>query len=110
MSDELKPCPADIDEALAFVDSGTSTGGQTTHRTLKMLAEEVRRLRTQPDDTRMLDWLDEVNRDANIRNGTEYGWRFDINHNRAALTDHNLPALDVRAAIQKAMAQQQNTP
>jgi hypothetical protein len=54
-------------------------------------------------DTSRLNWLDEVNRRANERNGTVYGWRFDINHNRAALTDHNLPALTIRQAIDEAM-------
>jgi len=51
------------------------------------------------EDTARLDWLDQVNTRTNDRVGTSYGWKFDINHNRAALTDHNLPALHVRAAI-----------
>jgi|GEM_PF-2059712 len=54
-------------------------------------------------DGERLDWLDEVNRKANERNGTVYGWRFDINHNRAALMDHNWPALSIRAAIDAAI-------
>jgi hypothetical protein len=54
-------------------------------------------------DTRRLNWLDEVNQRTNQRTGTVYGWRFDINHNRAALTDHNLPAVMVRQAIDEAM-------
>jgi hypothetical protein len=53
-------------------------------------------------DTARLDWLDQVNTRTNDRVGTSYGWKFDINHNRAALTDHNLPALHVRAAIDEA--------
>lgn len=53
-------------------------------------------------DAERLDWLDDVNRRSNERNGTTYGWKFDINHNRAALTDHNLPALSIREAIDKA--------
>lgn len=73
------------------------------------LREENARLRTaldkEPDkkDADRLDWLDRVNAGANKRNGTKYGWKFDINHNRAALTDCNCPALSVREAIDKAM-------
>lgn len=52
-----------------------------------------------PEDRARLDWLDQVNAKANDRNKTTYGWRFDINHNRSALTDHNHPALSVREAI-----------
>lgn len=54
-------------------------------------------------DAERLDWLDRVNENANRHNGTVYGWRFDINHNRAALTDMHLPALTVREAIDRAM-------
>ena len=54
------------------------------------------------EDTARLDWLDQANTRTNDRAGTSYGWKFDINHNRAALTDHNLPALHVRAAIDEA--------
>jgi hypothetical protein len=53
-------------------------------------------------DTERLNWLDSVNTRTNQRVGTSYGWKFDINHNRAALSDHNLPALHVRAAIDAA--------
>lgn len=57
-------------------------------------------------DTARLDWLDRVNREANARNGTVYGWRFDLNHNRAEvrLSDSNIPALPVREALDAAMA------
>ena len=54
------------------------------------------------EDKERLDWLDRVNENTNERNGTNYGWRYDINHNRAALTDCNLPALSIRAAIDAA--------
>jgi hypothetical protein len=54
-------------------------------------------------DTWRLDWLDAVNKRTNERNGTVYGWRYDINHNRAALTDMHSPALTVREAIDTAM-------
>lgn len=51
------------------------------------------------EDRARLDWLDQVNANSNSRNGTTYGWRYDINHNRAALTDCNYPALSIREAI-----------
>jgi hypothetical protein len=53
-------------------------------------------------DTDRLDWLDAVNQRANSRNGSKYGWKFEINHNRAALTDNNSPTLSIRAAIDAA--------
>lgn len=55
------------------------------------------------NDTSRLDWLDQVNANTNERNGTRYGWKYDINHNRAALTDHNWPPLSIREAIDAAM-------
>lgn len=54
------------------------------------------------EDAERLDWLESVNLRSNERNGTVYGWKYDINHNRAALTDHNLPALTIREAIDAA--------
>jgi len=66
------------------------------------------------EDRERLDWLDEVNRKINQDHDTEYGWRFGVNHLRAevSLTDCNLPALDVRAAIDaaKALADTKGTP
>jgi len=53
-------------------------------------------------DTDRLDWLDAVNQRANARYGSKYGWKFENNHNRAALTDNNAPALSVREAIDAA--------
>lgn len=58
---------------------------------------------TVEKDAARLDWLDEVNRKTNVHYGTQYGWKFDINHNRAALTDHNWPARTVRQAIDAAI-------
>ena len=58
-----------------------------------------------PTDKERLDWLDKVNRNLNAIAGTEYGWKFEMNHNRSALTDHNLPVLTVREAIDAAMAE-----
>ena len=54
------------------------------------------------EDRNRLDWLDQINRRTNEHYGTKYGWKFDINHNRAALTDHNFPVLTVREAIDAA--------
>lgn len=54
-------------------------------------------------DAERLDWLDATNKRTNERYGTVYGWKFDINHNRAALTDHNWPARSIREAIDAAM-------
>lgn len=64
--------------------------------------EMVKRCEQLLEDAARLNWLDDVNSRTNERNGTKYGWRFDINHNRAALTDHNYPALPVREAIDAA--------
>jgi len=57
------------------------------------------RVRELEEDRARLDWLDSVNLHMNERNGSVYGWKYDINHNRASLTDHNLPALTIREAI-----------
>jgi hypothetical protein len=71
---------------------------------------DVRTLYTAPavgtveKDAERLDWLDEINRQTNEHYGTTYGWKFDINHNRAALMDHNWPALSIREAIDAAIA------
>ena len=78
-----------------------------TNKPTDRIEAETQRLRNQKTDTRRLDWLDEVNRRTNERIGTVYGWRFDINHNRAALMDHNSPALTIRQAIDKAMTDHQ---
>lgn len=64
-------------------------------------AAEARATAAEEDAAR-LDWLDAVNLRTNERNGNVYGWRYDINHNRAALSDHNLPALTIREAIDSA--------
>lgn len=70
------------------------------------LEKERDRLQTElevaSEDSGRLDWLDQVNRRSNDQNNTVYGWKFDINHNRAALTDCNIPALTVREAIDAA--------
>lgn len=54
------------------------------------------------EDKARLDWLDGVNAGTNRRNGTRYGWKFDINHNRAALADCHHPPLSVREALDSA--------
>jgi hypothetical protein len=59
-------------------------------------------------DQQRLDFLDRVNQSTNERIGSRYGWKFDINHNRAALTDHNHPALTVREALDHALSNLMN--
>lgn len=54
-------------------------------------------------DIRRLSFLHLANKHMNEHNRTVYGWRLEANHNRIALTDHNLPALSVREAIDDAM-------
>lgn len=54
-------------------------------------------------DIRRLNFLHLANKHMNERNRTVYGWKLEANHNRIALTDHNLPALSVRQAIDNAM-------
>lgn len=57
-----------------------------------------------PTDSERLDFLDRCNRQMNERYGTEYGWRFDWNHNRVCmLSDSNIPAISVRDALDRAM-------
>ena len=75
--------------------------------TRKMIdAERLAELET---DKARLDWLDSVNLKSNERNGTVYGWQYDINHNRAALTDCHLPAFTVREAIDAARFPEKRT-
>lgn len=66
---------------------------------LRTALAEIERL-TQ--DRARFNWLDHVNANINERNGSKYGWKYDINHNRAALTDCNFPALSIREAIDAA--------
>ncbi|MDB5975115.1 MAG: hypothetical protein JWR07_1875 [Nevskia sp.] len=54
-------------------------------------------------DAERLDFLDSMNARKNVQNGTTYGWKLEENHNRIALSDHNFPALSVRAAIDAAI-------
>lgn len=56
------------------------------------------------DDASRLDWLDEMNRRKNEHHGTRYGWRYEANHNRIALSDHHFPVKTVREAIDEARA------
>lgn len=74
----------------------------------KMLEQSlgtVRELKSlsRNSDAARLDWLDAVTARTNQQNETTYGWKFEINHNRAALKDNNIPALSVREAIDAAM-------
>ena|ERR1700689_5255666 len=59
-------------------------------------------------DSLRLDFLDRVNAALNRHYGTTYGWKYDVNHNRCkiSLEDSHIPALSVRAALDKAMGSQ----
>ena len=104
--------PADAFDPMRFalqcirsICKDSPRNGQTWHDIDEIAANALSAAKTDRDgaeDTARLDWLDQVNTRTNDRVGTSYGWKFDINHNRAALTDHNLPALHVRAAIDEA--------
>jgi|SRR5581483_3930796 len=54
------------------------------------------------EDTVRLNYLDLRNQRKNERTGSNYGWKLEENHNRIALSDHNLPKLTVRQAIDEA--------
>lgn len=97
MDDDLKAVVERLSQSATFAEE---TG---RNRCDSILASDLRTLlsalRQRDEDAERLDWLDRVNAATNEHNGTTYGWRYDINHNRAALTDHNHPALTVRDAI-----------
>lgn len=58
------------------------------------------------EDTSRLDWLDAQNKRLNEYYGTSYGWKFDANFQRNAmmLNDSNYPVMDIRQAIDEAIA------
>lgn len=58
----------------------------------------------QTADAKRLDYLDARNAAKNLRHGTKYGWQLSENCNRIALEDHGWPPLDVRGAIDAAIA------
>lgn len=62
-------------------------------------AWQVKRELFDGEDAKRLDKLDAWNEHLNAKNGTFYGWSADVNHNRISLSDSNLPAVDVRDAI-----------
>lgn len=67
--------------------------------------EPVSQPYTLPEDTKRLDWLDAQNKRLNEYHGTSYGWKFDANFQRNAmsLNDSNYPVMNVRQAIDEAM-------
>jgi len=69
-----------------------------THIVRAVNAEEANR-----KDSERIDWMDAVNSNINNHYKTKYGWKWDVNHNRACLSDCNWPALTVRQAIDEAM-------
>lgn len=58
------------------------------------------------EDAKRLDWLDAQNKRLNEYYGTSYGWKFDANFQRNAmmLNDSNYPVMNVRQAIDEAIA------
>jgi hypothetical protein len=114
-ADGIPTTPSEADIEAAYLHSRWLRG-QVCNGEGRMLADlgyEVQRLRdelaaaqaelrTLREDRDRLDWLEGVTARTNARNFTTYGWRYDINHNRASLTDCNLPALSIRAAIDAA--------
>lgn len=95
-ADEKRALRVELEQALGIESLPPTAADESLRRGL----ETIKALK---NDRERLDWLDAVNRNTNERIGTTYGWKYDINHNRAALTDCNLPALSIRAAIDAAM-------
>jgi hypothetical protein len=98
-----------IEQGLSFDKSAAETMADMNCGTVVPLCRctcktEAPQPQAASEDSKRLDWLDEVNARTNEKHGTVYGWKFDINHNRAALMDHNWPAKSIRAAIDDARA------
>jgi hypothetical protein len=70
-----------------------------------LIPEESDQPKLGPTDKERLDWLDQVNKATNDRIGTKYGWKFDINHNRAAFSDNDAGGRAVRQALDEAIRQ-----
>jgi hypothetical protein len=68
-----------------------------------VVLELIRRLREAEKDSDRVNWLDKKNAEMNARTNSNYGWKFDVNHNRIALTDCNWPNHTARQAIDEAM-------
>ena len=106
LSSEINELPDRVRKYIAALETECDPAG--TIRENFRLGEENAGLRLEcewlAEDRNRLDWLDQINRRTNEHYGTKYGWKFDINHNRAALTDHNFPVLTVREAIDDAKA------
>lgn len=66
------------------------------------LAESKAELAKCREDAERLDFLDSMNMRKNAQNGTVYGWKLEENCNAIRLTDHNIPPLKVRSAIDAA--------
>lgn len=89
-------------ERVSFLEA-RRTELQAANNRLTERARVAERARTENiADSARLDWLDHVNARTNDRNKTHYGWRFEINHNRAALSDCHFPPRSVRTAIDEA--------
>ncbi|MGT9852038.1 hypothetical protein ACVSD9_25145 (plasmid) [Vibrio parahaemolyticus] len=64
---------------------------------------DVKKKSFSPSDTEILNFLDSLNKDQNVRYNSNYGWQVDVNHNRVSLNDMGRPGRDVRTAIVDSM-------
>lgn len=60
-------------------------------------------------DRSRLNYLDKLNTEFNERNGTQYGWKIDWNHNRIALIDSCPMQRTVREAIDEQSMKKEQT-
>lgn len=88
--------------AFAHIDILVADISQLQVKVSERDAQLAKGMEAAERDTERLDWLDAVTKRTNERCGTIYGWKFDINHNRASLSNHNHPPLTVRTAIDDA--------
>ncbi|MBD6945725.1 hypothetical protein [Vibrio parahaemolyticus] len=64
---------------------------------------DVKKESLSPSDTEILNFLDRLNKDQNVRYNSNYGWQVDVNHNRVSLNDMGRPGRDIRTAIVDSM-------
>jgi hypothetical protein len=95
------------ERAASFARLGKAVGGiSLTEYQPEVDLEIEAAIKELRADKERLDWLDEANQALNEMHGTQYGWKYDANHNRCqiAITDCNIPALSIRQAIDAARA------
>lgn len=89
------------DECWIFQDDGNDYP-ESLSCPVVMAPEKLRELLAFRDgrlDAERLDYLDSLNKEFNERNGSNYGWEIDWNHNRIALHDIGPMGMSVRQAI-----------